>query len=176
MQFTQDQKLLHEINTARALFDRFGPALGRHQELRRLLTFYRRAINETQARMHQKGVTAMCTLCATEGPGSCCFEGIEDGYDHTLLLINLLMGCALPDSREASETCFFVGEKGCRLRCRYYYCLHYLCPALQASLSSAARDDLLKTVDKELAAEWELEQALRKWLRKQSIASLFAAE
>jgi hypothetical protein len=172
MKARAEQKLRHEINTAKALFEHLGPALRRQPEWRRLLTSYRRAIDETQALMHRQGVAAACTVCATEGPGSCCFEGIETGYDRILLLINLLMGCSLPDSREAPESCFFVGEQGCRLRGRYYYCLHYLCPALQTSLGSDPREQLRITVAKELAAGWELEQKLREWLRKEAAAPL----
>jgi hypothetical protein len=167
---TRDWKLLREISKAGGLFDRFESALRRHLEIRRLLTCYRNAIEATQARMLQEGVAAMCKHCATKGPGSCCFEGIEDGYDHILLLINLLMGCIPPDNRENPEACFFVGEDGCKLRCRYYFCLHYLCPELQTTLGSEAKQELLKVVGKELQAGWKLEQTLREWLRRQSMA------
>jgi len=170
MKSTRDQKLLHEISTARDLVARFGLVLRRQPELGRLLARYRSAIDETQNQMHQKGVAAACTACAIVGPGSCCFEGIEAGYDHILLLINLLMGCTLPDSREAPGTCFFVGTEGCKLQARYYFCLHYLCPALQTSLRSEASIKLLSTVGKELAVGWEVEQALRGWLHKSSAA------
>jgi hypothetical protein len=173
MKSTLEQQLLQEISSARALFDRFGLALHREPALLRLLSLYRRASNDTHLVMHHKGVIAACTVCALEGPGSCCFEGIEAGYDPILLLINLLMGSTLPDSRETPDSCFFVGAEGCKLRARYYYCLHYLCPALQTSLGPNAKQELLNTVGKELAAGWELEQALREWLCRKSPASEF---
>ena len=168
MKSTRDQQLLHEIGAARALFDCFGPTLCRQPELVRLLSLYRRSISETQSVMSREGVTSACALCARDAAGSCCFEGIEAGYDPILLLINLLMGSTLPHSREAPESCFFVGEAGCKLQARYYFCVHYLCPALQGSLGPDAKQALLKTVGKELAAGWELECALREWLHHEA--------
>jgi hypothetical protein len=168
MKSSREDQLLHEIGAARALLDRFGPTLCQQPELLRLLSCYRRSINETQRVMHQERVDRACSVCAREAAGGCCFEGIEAGYDPILLLINLLMGSTLPDSRETPESCFFVGEAGCKLQARYYYCVHYFCPTLQTSLGARAKQGLLKTVAKELAAGWGLECALREWLRRQT--------
>jgi hypothetical protein len=164
MKLTQEQRLQREITTARSLFVRCRRALGHQPELLRLLSLYGEAIGETQALMQRVSVTEACTDCAQQGAGSCCFEGIESGYDHMLLLINLLMGCTIPDFREVPDSCFFVGKTGCKLQARYYYCVHYLCPALQAALGPSAQRRLLSVVGKELAAGWELERALRKFL------------
>jgi hypothetical protein len=176
MNSSQEQRLLNEISTARALFDHFGHVLCQQPKILRLLSLYRNAIKETQSAMHQLGITTGCTVCAEQGRGSCCFEGIEIGYDHLLLLINLLMGCPLPDSREVPESCFFVGITGCKLWARYYYCVHYLCPAVQTTLRSSAKELLMSTVGKELAAGWELEQALQEWRRKSSASAQFMLE
>ena len=160
----QEAKLLREIREARTLFDRFGHTLSHRADMARLLSLYREAIEETQNLMHQLGVAASCTACAGEEPGGCCFEGIEAGYDRILLLINLLMGCNIPDSREIAGNCLFVGMKGCNLQARYYYCVHYFCPALQTTLGPDAKHELQVVVGKELAAGWELERALREYL------------
>ena len=165
---TPEEKLQGEIRTARTLFEHCGCALSNQPELLHLLSLYDKAIGETQDLMLQMGVSSACADCAGQGPGSCCFEGIESGYDHILLLINLLMGCAVPDSRRVSESCFFVGKNGCTLRARYYYCVSYLCPALQAALGPGAKDELADAVGRELAAGFELEGVLRQWLRKKT--------
>jgi hypothetical protein len=166
MELTQEQRLLREISTARALFERFRHGLGHQPKLLRLLSLYGEAIGETQMLMQQVSVTAACTDCAKQGAGSCCFEGIESGYDYILFLINLLMGCTIPDFREVPGSCFFVGKTGCKLQARYYYCVHYLCPALEAALGPSAKRGLLSLVGKELAAGWELERALQEFFIK----------
>jgi hypothetical protein len=166
MKLTHEQKLRREISKARALFDRCQHALGHEPKLVRLLTSYGEAIGETQMLMQQVGVTAACTDCAEQGAGSCCFEGIESGYDSMLLLINLLMGCTIPDFREVPGSCFFVGRRGCRFQARYYFCVHYLCPALEAALGPGVKSGLLSIVGKELAAGWQLERALREFFIK----------
>jgi hypothetical protein len=171
MKPTLDGNLISEIRMARALFERFGRALRQRPEMLRLLSLYAEAIDAAQDLMRETGVTTACTVCARKGAGSCCFEGIEAGYDHVLLLINLLLGGTVPDFREVSGSCFFVGKEGCKLRARYYYCVHYLCPTLQGDLGPVTKQQLLCTVGKELAACWELEQAIREWRRKESAAA-----
>jgi hypothetical protein len=166
MKLTQEQRLRSEISMARVLFERCRDALGHQPELLRLLSLYGEAIGETQVLMQRLSVSAACMDCAKQGAGSCCFEGIESGYDHMLLLINLLMGCTIPDFRDVPDSCFFVGKTGCKLQARYYFCVNYLCPALQAALEPNAKRRLLSTVGKELAAGMELERALRGFLHK----------
>jgi hypothetical protein len=176
MKLTQEQKLRREITTARALFEHCGYALGHQPKLLQLLSLYGEAIGDTQMLMQQGNVTAVCTKCAKQGAGSCCFEGIESGYDHILLLINLLMGCDIPDIREIPGSCFFVGKTGCKLQARYYYCVHYLCPALEDALGPGAKRELLSKVGKELASGWELERALRGFFVKMRQGSESALE
>lgn len=165
---TPEQRLLYEMSEAKALFERSKKALDEQPALRTLLAAYRNAIEEVQNLMGQGGVTAACTLCAKQEQGGCCFEGIETGYDRILLLINLLMGYPLPERREVPGSCLFVGTEGCKLNARYYFCVHYLCPLLQTTLGPVAKDQLLSSVARELAAGWELEQAIREYFRKES--------
>jgi hypothetical protein len=168
---TPEQRLHHEIDEAKALFERSTQALVEQPTLRALLAAYRNAIEEVQNLMRQGGVTAACTLCAEQEQGGCCFEGIETAYDRIILLINLLMGCTLPDRREVPGSCFFVGAEGCKLSARYYFCVHYLCSVLRTTLGTVAKDELLSSVAGELAAGWELEQALREYFRSNSCSS-----
>ena len=159
-----DTTIVHMVEHANRLYDRFAPDLHADPEVFGLVEAYAGAIARSGARMLDMGVVATCTDCATQGPGSCCFPGIESGYDAVLLLINRLMGCRLPDAREVEASCYFVGSKGCKLKGRYYFCLQYLCPRLDALLGPVRAHELLSTIGEELAAGWRLEQALRRWI------------
>jgi hypothetical protein len=156
------------IQQALRLYDQFGPEMITDPEILALLDSYCSAIDRSGARMRDVGVVETCTDCAIHGPGSCCFPGIEEGYDTILLFINRLMGCTLPDEREVDASCFFVGSEGCKLKARYYFCLHYLCPRLQSLLGTPGAHDLLATIGEELAAGWQLEQTIRRWLGPQA--------
>lgn len=152
-----------EIREALRLQERFGEALFHADEIRGLLENYREAIARTSGLMHRNGVVEGCTVCAAQPKGSCCFSGIEDGFDEVLLLINLLLGKELPDAPDLPESCYFVGKYGCKLAAKSYFCLHYLCPGLQEALGPAGCRELLRVVGEELSAGWELEQAVRRW-------------
>ncbi|MHC1745411.1 MAG: hypothetical protein AB9873_20620 [Syntrophobacteraceae bacterium] len=162
-----DTTISHMVEHAKRLYDRFGPGLQSDPEISALVTAYAGAIARSGARMLDMGVVETCTDCATKGPGSCCFPGIESGYDPVLLLINRLMGCPLPDAREVETSCFFVGPTGCKLKGRYYFCLQYLCPRLEKLLGPLRAHDLLSNIGEELAAGWRLEQAVRRRLGPQ---------
>ena len=153
--------LREEVARARALHALHGKSLSDDPRIACLLEKYRDAIVRSGRQMEEEGVWAACARCARMGHGSCCFKGIEDEYDHILLLVNLLFGVDLPDDPAVPESCFFLGEKGCRLKGRYYFCVNYLCPDLQDALEPAAMRELLRIVGEELSAGWELEHALR---------------
>lgn len=156
-----------EIFRARILYEKHGNRLLADHDVSRSLKTYRDAIARTGELMRQMGVHRQCSRCASEGSGSCCFPGIEEGYDHILLLINLLMGSSLPDVQEIPRSCLFVGPHGCKLLARYYYCVHFLCPGLHDVLEPLTVKILLRTVGEELHAGWETERAIRAWLKRQ---------
>lgn len=158
----QADRLRVAIARARALFALHGESLSDDPGIGRLLAAYREAIARTGELMRESGVCAACARCAGFGHGSCCFQGIENEYDSILLLVNLLLGCSLPDEPAVPESCFFLGEEGCRLPARYYFCVNYLCPDLQESLDPEVVRRLLHAVGRELSAGWEVEHALRR--------------
>jgi hypothetical protein len=154
-----------EIEQARKLHALWKVDLSLQEGITDDLVRYRTAIASTFEQMHQAGVTRTCSLCAAGSGGSCCFHGVEDWYDGVLLLINLLLGVALPERREVHDGCFFVGEKGCRLLARHAFCVNYLCPAVNESLDPVERSKLLSLSGDELLFGWELEKTLRRWVR-----------
>ena len=159
------QRLRGEIAKARSLHAKYGGDISRSENIAGLLACYRRAMEDTAMLNREMEVPATCSRCATGVAGGCCFQGIEEGYDHVLLLTNLLMGCSIPDSPEMPGSCFFVGKLGCKLVARFYFCLHYFCPDLKYSLGPSGISRLLGKLGAELQAGWELEQAIRGWLK-----------
>lgn len=158
----QAHRLREEIAEARTLHVLHGESLSANPRIVPLLDAYRAAITRSGVLMRETGVWAGCARCAGIGHGSCCFQGIEYEYDRILLLVNLLLGCEIPEEQAVPESCLFLGEEGCRLAARYYFCVNYLCPDLQESLDPAAVRQLLHAVGRELNAGWEVEHALRR--------------
>ena len=156
--------ILSEIAGAEHLYARHAEAACRDGQLTRLLAVYDDAIRRREALMEEMGVGAACAVCSAGEKGSCCFPGIERGYDRVLLFVNLLMGCSLPTHSRLPGSCFFVGPAGCTLKARYYFCLHYFCPHLQTLLGPASIRQVLAVLGEELSAGWDLEQATRRWL------------
>jgi hypothetical protein len=156
--------ILNHVKEALSRYQAYGKTLLALPDVRQLVNRYNAAIDNTQAVMRHAGVTVVCGLCASQ-TGSCCFQEVETWYDPTLLLMNLLLEADLPRSREIPGECLFLGEKGCRLRARYAFCLNYFCPALKARLGPASMETILAAVGEELAVGWELEQTLYRWAR-----------
>lgn len=155
-----DEIIRERVGTAKRLHALHAETVLTDPNLAGLLTAYREAIGRTSATMRRADLGTCCGACA-EVHGSCCFEGIGHEYDPALLFINLLLYCEVPESREISGGCYFVGKHGCKLAARYHFCLNYLCPDLRESLGPDMCKTLLNTVGRELSAGWELELALR---------------
>ncbi len=171
MQDHCDMGIHREIFTARVLHEQYGSELLADPRVLEFLGKYRNAIEKTGEAMREMGVHRACASCAGKESGSCCFPGIEEGYDHVLLLINLLLGHCVPDAGEFPGSCMFVGDRGCKLFARYYFCVHFLCPGLHELLDPLTVKALLRLVGEELHTGWELEQVLRSWVRKRGRAS-----
>ncbi len=167
MQKQDENTVYNRMDRALRLYQEHGESILATPEMQRLLGLYDSSIGHTQETVRQAGMAAACGLCA-EQIGSCCFEEVETWYDPMLLLINRLLSADLPRSREIPGQCLFLGEEGCRLRARYSFCLNYFCPTLKLRLSPGLMDITLAAIGQELAAGWELEQALYRWLKKSS--------
>jgi hypothetical protein len=164
-----DSPILCQVERAKALYGLYAERLMADGDIRTLLDRYRASIEQTGVAMNREGIGAACSACARQNPSGCCFSGIEEGDDDILLLLNMLLGCALPESREQRDSCFFVGEGGCRLMARFYFCLHYFCPGLMTTLGEPRIGALQKQVGREIHAGYQVEGAVRNWLRVQSV-------
>jgi hypothetical protein len=161
----RDDEIVNRISRAKFLFEQYGNGLRSDHVVESLLAVYRESLQQTGAAMRNEGIGIACSDCAGKTPSGCCFVGIEEGYDEILLILNLLLDCPLPESRQQPGSCFFVGTEGCTLVARYYFCLHYFCPDLKASLGESRINALQQQVARELNAGWQLEGAVRSWLR-----------
>ena len=161
-----DPRVKKEIESARLLYAEYGRALSEDEQISRLLTRYKEAAIRTGEKMREIGIEKSCTECALDLDECCCFKGVEEKYDRIILLINLVMGVEIPESREIPGCCLFVGSRGCKMTARHYFCVHYLCPSLKALLGPSAVDDFQSVAGEELSCGWETEQAIRAWLKE----------
>ncbi len=160
------QGVYRDLSAARRLFWLWALSSAHETPMDELLDRYGQAIAQTGKTMQHLGVTAACAHCALRGGESCCFAGVEQKYDKVLLLINFLLGYPPPEKGLIKGKCLFVGDQGCRLSARHYYCQRFLCDHLKAELGEEAVHHLNETVAQELAVGWEVEQTLRQWLKK----------
>ncbi len=160
------QGVYPDLLAAQRLFRLYALPFSHEALLVELLDHYGQTIAQTGKLMHYLRVAAACEYCALKGGGSCCFPGVENKYDDVLLLINFLLGYPPPETAEIKGKCLFVGKQGCKLFARHYYCQRFLCGDLKAELGEEAVQLLKETVAQELAVGWEVEQALRQWLKK----------
>jgi hypothetical protein len=116
--------------------------------------------------MIEAGVLTACTHCDEEEGGSCCGAGIENKYTPVLLLINLLLGVTLPDRRISSNSCFFLGPAGCRLKARHVICINYLCTRLQKEIPTWALQSLQAVTGEEMDTIFILHEKIKKNLNR----------
>lgn len=155
-----------EIFRAHMLYGRFGLALEADHSVHLALQSYLEAIRQTHQLIVEVGVRTSCAACANQENGSCCFLGMEENFDHILMLINLLWGKDLPVERELPNQCLFLGRQGCKLLARYHFCVNYFCSDLKNRLQPMQWKILLTGVGAELSAGWEAEHILRHWLHQ----------
>lgn len=154
------------IAEARMLLPDGKAALSRDENLQRLLEEVREKADATHKALIDCGVAAVCKRCEEKDGGSCCGAGIEDRYSTVLLLINLLLESTLPEEQRDEKSCFFLGEKGCRLAVCDTLCTNYLCREVWKML---AHDDLAaiqNIAGEEMDAVFALHEALKRALKR----------
>ncbi|MGQ9500048.1 MAG: hypothetical protein ACUVQ6_06830 [Dissulfurimicrobium sp.] len=164
-----DHPINKKIEWAQKKIEAFGPMILEDEEISRLIEIYRAAIKNTRSAMSDAGVTALCTHCAVNDGGSCCGAGIENRFDATLLLINLLMGSSLPTARFYTAGCMFLGEKGCLIEARQLICVNYICQRLEEQIDKEALLHLKERIGEEAYAGFTLEETLKMWLKRHEL-------
>jgi len=111
------------------------------------------------------GVARACRVCDRDEGGSCCGAGIEDRYTSELLLINLMLGATLPESRNSANSCHFWGERGCVLSARDILCVNYLCLRLQKTITRENLFQLQEANGLEMELLFTLHDRIRNFIR-----------
>ena len=153
-----------KIRMAHELFAKWGFGLRQDPRIGSLVLKLRQKIAASQKAMFDVGVAIACRTCEEEEGGSCCGKGIEDKYNPTLLLMNLLLEQPLPAKRHTENSCYFLGEQGCSLAARHVICVNYLCGKIQHTIPLRDIIDLQTTNGEELDAVFILHEAIKKFI------------
>ena len=141
-----------------------GADLLRDEEVGFLLKKLKEAIHASHKEMAHAGIMEFCRLCEDKEGGSCCGIGLENRYTGILLLINLLLGHAIPTGRYDPSGCFFVGKEGCGLLARQVICINYLCHKITDRVDPQTITPLREKEGDELGHLFHLKERIRKIL------------
>ena len=123
------------IEQANRMFVDLKSSLWNNDRVSRLADRLQNDLECSRQAMVALGIIDGCAQCDVTAPqGSCCSRGIENKYDLSLLVANRFMGIDLPATHTRSESCHFLGSRGCQLRVRHMLCVDYLCPELERQL------------------------------------------
>lgn len=165
-----DTDYIHEqMARAHDLYQAHGPEMAADPNIKQALEEFRREIQGTWDMFGQTEVVAMCTECAGTKSESCCFEGAENWFYEVILLVNLLLGVDLPDKREKSGQCFFIGPKGCKLLARWSICINFFCPEMCEALGKTTLGRLRRQAGREVWTGQLAEDAVRRWLNARGL-------
>jgi hypothetical protein len=119
--------ILDKISWADDCYRQAGKHLLGDERITGLLIQLKEAVHTSHAEMAGAGVVSRCGACDQKEGGSCCGVGVENKYNGTLLLINLLLGARIPKRRYDPSSCFFLMPTGCSLLARHVICVNFLC-------------------------------------------------
>ncbi len=155
-----------KITIAKGLYAGWGEALRCDSAISAQLRELWARVEASGNFRHGSGVARACRLCDREEGGSCCGAGIEDRYSPELLLINLLLGVTLPESRNYAKSCYFLGERGCILPAREILCVNYLCASLQEIIPPEKLLQLQEVNGSEMELLFLLHNRIRNFIRQ----------
>jgi len=162
---TTSPTIQEKIEQAHNLFETCGDSLRQNPSIRTLLNKLQECIENTKDSMFKLGVVAECKHCEEQEGGSCCGTGIENKYDVELLLVNLLLEASLLYQQPSQNSCYFQGEKGCKLTARHVLCVNYMCQKLQKKLAREQLISLQTCAGEELDTLFILHEAIKKHIR-----------
>ena len=162
---TTSPTIQEKIEQAHNLLETCGSSLIEDPQIHALLSKLRDCIENTNQSMVTLGVVVECKNCEEREGGSCCGSGIENKYDAVLLLINLLLGFSLENEEPSGNSCYFLGEKGCKLTARHVLCVNYMCQKLQKKLAREQLISLQTCAGEELDTLFILHEAIKKKIR-----------
>ncbi len=155
-------KIEEKIRIAQAMYRDRGEKLKNAPAISGRLEELAECAKESGRMSVESGVSAACRRCDEREGGSCCGAGIENRYTPEMLLINLLLGVDLPDSRPSEKSCWFLGECGCLLAARDVLCINYLCTRLQREIPMENLIRLQETNGREMEVLFALHDRLKR--------------
>jgi hypothetical protein len=119
-------------------------------------------IEATQNAMVKAKIVKECADCAVGGEGTCC--GVRTGHKcgSVLLLINLLLGRALPPAPADTNLCHFLTRQGCALRVRPVICVNFVCQRLRNVLPHNVLCNVQDIAGREIDTLFILEECIKK--------------
>jgi hypothetical protein len=159
-------KITEKIRTARDLCLKWGTELKSDPLISSQLRKLSERTEASRLASLQSGVADACRRCDENEGGSCCGAGIEDRYTPELLLINLIVGTELPESRYSEDSCHFLHNRGCILPVRDILCINYLCSKLQRDIPHGNLLSLQDATGREMEAVFVLHNTIRNFIKK----------
>jgi hypothetical protein len=159
-----DRPIAEKIAWAKQAYRESRDRLRADPEIARLLTRFEEQRTASAAAMVEAGLVAMCRFCEEEDGGSCCGAGLERHYEGVLLLVNLLLGVEIPETRRGRSDCLFLGDRGCLLKARQTICVNYLCDLITMKIPTEKLADLQAREGKELDTLFRLCERIKQVL------------
>lgn len=150
---------------AEACFERKSSRLLGDQSLPQLLKALKSAAHRSRDHMLRAGIVECCRGCEEKEGGSCCGAGLEKHYSGILLLINLLLGVALPQQREDPSSCFFLSSTGCGLLARHVLCVNYVCDKIASRITPDQLAALREAEGEEILLLFQVNEKLQKLVK-----------
>ena len=154
-----------KIAWAKMCYEEKGGLFLKDERCATLLSRLKGAVHASHTAMAEAGIADECRTCEEREGGSCCGAGLENKYDGTLLLINLLLGIQLPKRRSDPPSCLFLGPDGCLLIARQVICVNYLCKKIEDRINPSKIAVLREKEGVELECLFHLIEHIREKLR-----------
>jgi hypothetical protein len=158
-----------KIDWANHCYEREKSRLLSDQKLAQLLDALKQAAHRSRENMLRTGIVDCCRECEEKEGGSCCGAGLEKHYSGMLLLINRLLGVALPLVQEESSSCFFLSPTGCGLLARHVLCINYVCTKITSRIKPDELAALRDAEGEEIFLLFQLNEKLKRMIRSSSI-------
>lgn len=154
----------NKIELTRQIFALHGETLLTKPVLREQLANLAENYIALERCMAQANLAPHCKACGDKNEsGGCCSRYMADENDVIQLLINLLTGGEVNDTRSDDDNdreCCFLNDTGCNLRYKPFFCLNYLCDTIRRTTAATRLNDLATATGRLLQAQYATEQIL----------------
>jgi hypothetical protein len=155
-----------KIKWANLCYEREGSRLLSDQSLGRLLDALEQAVQRSRENLSRTGIVECCRECEEEEGGSCCGAGLEKHYSGSILLINRLLGVALPPGPKKPSSCSFLSPAGCGLLARHVLCINYVCTKITSRIKTDQLTALRDAEGEEILLLFQVNEKLRRMIRR----------